>query len=100
MEIKRNIILKILLLLSIIFSSGNNACPDSANKTYILEQESGSSNSENNLSAHSDFSDEDLTDLTHKALLPELSECQKSGLNSLLLPNENTDPVWQPPKSL
>jgi hypothetical protein len=98
MKIRRNIILNILLLLTVFFSSGIDAHPDSENKSYILEQDSGSNNSENKLSAHFDISEEDRINQSHNILVPEKSLCQKSGINSLSLPNKIIVSVWQPPK--
>jgi hypothetical protein len=92
MKIRRNIILNILLLLTVFFSSGIDAHPDSETRTYILEQGSDKSNSENILSVHFDISDEDQLNQSLKNLLPEIPECQKAGIKSLLLPD------WQPPK--
>jgi hypothetical protein len=95
---RRYIILNILLLIIVLFSSGIEVHPNSETQRHYLELASGSNNLENKLSYHIDAEEEDQMDQSHIMLLPEKPECQKSSIDSLPLLNNIFFSIWQPPK--
>lgn len=98
MKIRRNLILNILLLMTVLFSSWIDDHSCSETKSYFLEQGSDYHNSENKLSHHFDISDEDQIDQSLNMLFLEITEGHQSGIISLPLPNKISSSVWQPPQ--
>lgn len=94
----RDIFFNIILLIIVFFFLGIDAHANSETQRYYVEYASSSNNFENKLNHHIDTSEEDQMEQSHIMLLPEQSECQKSGMNSLPLLDNLFVSVWQPPK--
>jgi hypothetical protein len=99
MKKRRNIFFHIIILLIVLFFFlGIDVHSNSETQRYYVEYASGSNDFENKLNHHIDTSEEDQMEQSHLMLLPEQSECQKSGINSLPLLDNLFVSVWQPPK--
>jgi hypothetical protein len=98
MKKRRDLFFNIILLLIGLFFFGTDAYPNSEAQRYYVEYASGSDNFENRLNHHIDTSEEDLMEQSHIMLRPEQSECQKSVLIFLHLPDNLFVSVWEPPE--
>lgn len=98
MKKRRNIFLKIILLIIVFVCSGINVHSNSDTHGYYLNTLTDTSYIENTLTSGIDASDEDQMDKSPVFGLTEQPECQESDLITLSLLNILLVSVWQPPK--
>ena len=98
MKKRRNIFLKIFLLIVLLFFPEINAHSNLDTQRYYIEISLDTDNIESRLTPDNDSSDEDQIDQSHISDLSEQPECQKYGLSTLPLLNILFFSVWQPPK--
>ena len=100
MKKRRNIFLRLFLLIVLLFLLGINAHSNSDTQRYCIEISQDTDNTESRLTQDNDSSDEDQFDQSHISDLSEEPECQKYGLSILPLINILFYSVWQPPEVL
>jgi hypothetical protein len=98
MKKRRNIFLKIFLLIVLFFFQGINAHSNLDTPRYYIEISHDTDNSESRLTQCNDSTDEDQIDQSPISDLSEQPECQKYGFNNLPLLNILSVSVFQPPK--
>jgi hypothetical protein len=98
MKKRKNIFLKIFLLIVLLFFPGLNAHSNLNAQRYYMEISLDTDNIESRLTPDNDSSDEDQIDQFKNSNLSEQLECQKYGLITLPLLNYLFFSVWQPPK--
>jgi hypothetical protein len=98
MKKRRNIFLKIFLLIVLLFFQGITAHSSVDTWRYYIEISHNTYNNESNLTPDNNSSDEDLIDQAPIWYLSEQLECQKYGFNTLPLLNILSFSIWQPPK--
>jgi hypothetical protein len=98
MKKRRNIFLKIFLLIVLFFLQGINAHSYLETQRYYIEISHDTDNSESRLTPDNDSSDEDQIDQSPIYDLSVQTEDQKYGFNTLPLLNILFVSVWQPPK--
>ena len=98
MKKRRNIFLKIFLLIILFFFQGINVHSNADTQRYYIENSHDTDNSESTLTQGNDSSDLDQIDQSPLSDLSEQPECQKYGFIILPLLNSLSVSVWQPPK--
>jgi hypothetical protein len=98
MKKRRNIFLKIFLLIVLFFFPGIDVHSDLVTHRYYIEISQDTDNMESRLTTDNDSSEEDQIDQSYLSDLSEQPECQKYGLSKLPLLNILSVSVWQPPK--
>jgi hypothetical protein len=98
MKKRRNIFLKIFLLIVLLFFQGINAHSNLDTQRDYIEISLDTDNIESRLTPDNDLSDEDQIDHSNNSDLSEQTECQKYSLITLPLLNNLFFSVWQPPK--
>jgi hypothetical protein len=100
MKKRRNIFLKIFLMMVLFFFQGIYAHSNLDTQRYDIEISHDTDYSECRLTPDNDLSDEDPIDQSPISVLSDQPECQNYGSNSLPLLNILFVSVWQPPKVL
>jgi hypothetical protein len=98
MKKRRNIFLKFILLIILLFFPGSNAHSNSVSQRYYIEVSLDTDNIQSRLTPDNDSSDEDQIDQYSNLDLSEQPECQKYGLSTMPFLNNLFFSVWQPPK--
>jgi len=98
MKKRRNIFLKIFLLIVLFFFQGINAHSNLDTQRYHIEISHDNDNSESRFAQDNDSFDIDQIDQSPILYLSEQPECQKYDFNTLPLLNILSVSVWQPPK--
>ena len=98
MKKRRNIFLKILLLIVLFFFQVINVHSNLYTQRFYIEISHDTNNNESRLAPDNQSSDEDQIDLPPISDLSEQPECQKYGFNTFPLLNILSVSVWQPPK--
>jgi hypothetical protein len=98
MKKRRNIFLKIFLLIVLFFFQGINAHSNLDALRYDIEFSHNIDNSESRLTSDNESSNEDQIDQSAISDLSEQAECQKYYFNPMPLLNTLFVSVWQPPK--
>jgi hypothetical protein len=98
MKKRRNIFLKIFLLLVLFFFQGINAHSNIDTQRYFIEISHDTDNSESWLTSDNGSFNEDQIDQSHISDLSVQAECQKYCFNTFPLLNNLFVSVWQPPK--
>lgn len=96
----RNLFLKFILLIVLLFFQGINAYSNLDMKRYYIEISLDTDNIKSRLILDNDSSDEDQSDQHNNSDLSEQPGSQKYGLSTLPLLNILFFTVWQPPKVL
>ena len=98
MKKRRNIILKIFLLIVLFLFQGIKAHSNVDSQRYNIEIYYNIENIESKVTPDNDLSDEDQIDQFSISYLSEQSVCQNYGLSTLPILNILLFSVWQPPK--
>jgi len=98
MKKRRNIFLKILLLIVLFFYQGINAHSNIDTQRYYIEISYDTDNNVSRLTPDNDSSDDDQIDQSYISELSEPPECRNYALRTLPLLNILFVSIWQPPK--
>jgi len=98
MKKRRNIFLKIFLLIVLFFFQGINTHSNLDTQRYFIEISHGTDNCESRLSSDNGSFNVDQIDQSPISDLSVQAECQKYCFNNLPLLNILFVSVWQPPK--
>ena len=98
MKKRRNILIKIFLLIVLFFFQGISAHSNLDIQRYYIEISHDTDNIDTRLAQNNDLTGEDQIDQPPISYLSEQPECQKYGFNPSPLLNILFVSVWQPPK--
>lgn len=98
MRKRKNIFLKIFLLIVLLFIPVFSAHSNSDTGRYLTEISRDTDNTEIRLTPDNDLSDEDQIGQSDNSDLSEQHECQQYGFKTLPLLNILIVYIWQPPK--